>query len=223
LEILWETGKIVLRHNILLFIRINGFSLIIVKLASTGFSYYFSRIIEKDTCTEVWQKISKSILWRIINPLCNPHLCCLVDVSATFNIWGSWTGILSIVSSFDRITSYCSSWTFLTYLDWVLFASFALRIRSDWDWSYLVINLWHLVWSGVPSFTSFSEMIGLIWSVWSITTIHSWSLSQRIRLGTDSIFWTSHRRNGGWWCWLAWSFIWLSHKLSNILSWRNAS
>jgi len=156
LKFLWEAWEIILRHNILFFICVDSFSFIIVKLASTWFSHNFSWIIEKDACTEIWQKISESILRRIIYPLCDPYLCCLVDVSSTFDIWCSWTSILSIIRFFDRIVGECSSSrTFLSDLNRVLFTSFALRIRSDWNWSHLIVNLWHLVWSRVR-FVSFS-------------------------------------------------------------------
>lgn len=127
-----EILEVILWHNILFFICSNSFSLVIKELTATWFCNNFSRIIKEDSCWHIRQKISQSIFWRIINPLCNPYLCSLIVYhnlrSCIACSWGLWSLNLCIMISF------CWLLTNLLSCRW-----------SNWSWKLL--NFFWRGWS----------------------------------------------------------------------------
>ena len=102
LEILREISEAVLRHDVLLFVGSDGFSLIIVELSSTGLSYDLCGIIEEHTSRHIGQQIAQTVFGRIINPFGHPDLSSLVDRCLVLSR-SLWPLHLSFVIYLDRL------------------------------------------------------------------------------------------------------------------------
>ena len=194
LEFLWEARKTILRHYILLFIGSYGLSFIIVELGTCRFCNNLCRVVEEDSCREIGQQIPKTIFWRIINPFCDPYLCCLIYWCSSL-IWGLWSLHLCFMINFDWLSScyLCSCRC--------SFLANSLNIfwwcRSNWNWrnylfllnnTSLIWNLWHfiliiVVTLSIVHLTTICKTNCLSWCSWSLSTIHSSSTSTNISWG----------------------------------------
>ena len=226
LQFLWEARKVVLRHNILFFVRSNSFSLIIIKLRASWLSHNFCWVVEEDSSWQIRKKISESVLGWVINPLSDPDLSSLINWSSIV-IWSLRSLHLSIMINFYCLTSCCSwrSCLWLHPLD-LFWWSRSYRDRRNllFGLNPSLINLWHLVACFISVKSSLSivhtssicKPSNLSRCSWSLTTVHPRSISsQRVS-----------------WCW-SFESTWkctcwrvtnttLSHELTNILAWWRA-
>lgn len=201
LELFGEVSKVVLRHHILLFICSDGLSFVVVELVACRLSHYFGGVIEEDTSTQVWKKVSESVLGGVVNPLGDPNLCRLVDRSwKGIGLCLSWSlrSLLHVMTTFDWLSCNLSCWCSFTAHANIFAWSWSYWNRRNILWLFLslILNCWHLnllyltlLLSSSLAIISVSCSVSkhlwrcLSWSSGSLTTIQSditWS--QRFRL-----------------------------------------
>ena len=81
LQLLWISRKVILLHDILLFVSGHGFSFVVVELRATGLRNNLGRVIEEHTRRHVWKQVAQAVFRWVINPLGHPYLSGLVNWS----------------------------------------------------------------------------------------------------------------------------------------------
>ena len=233
LQLLWKASETILSHHILFFVCSDCFSFVIIELCTRWFCHNFCRVIEENSCTQIWKEISKTILAWVIYPFCHPHLGCLVNVALGVTCGWSCNLIMAYFNwlSTNWVSCTCSFWRQRLVIFTRIWSDWNRRYRILWlhgsliaDCRHFVINIsTSLSWESLVLRSSVSEDLCLIWSCRSLATIHSLFSSERISWCSSCWINSSLHFVFSWSISLIWWTSSIMHKLSNVLAWRDTS